>query len=587
LAELMSIVAQETDVATKTRMNSDYVPGMVTVLEGDDLEALGVATAGEALGLVPGIFAARTDRGDALAIVRGIDFQFNSGNILILIDSIPIVRADAAINSVALQMPVEQIERIEVIRGSGSIVYGDYAFMGLVNIVTRKEAIRLFTRFATPRVALEGGARIAGKLGGSSFAVNAARYTSNNTPLPIRQADEERRFGIVSFNRGGLSLEAQTVRHELVGSNAGQRLKETSWALDGAYTRQLATGLRGEGRVTFTHSNSDDFISQFTGGLMRLTATAFYDGWARHSILLSADSTQSSIDVATHRTPPPPGRPAGPPLSLVRNGHRHILGITLQDRFDVRDRLAITLGGRYDSYSDFDERFTPRAAIVWRASDQHIFKAQYAEGFRPPTFFELYQPPAPGSRPRYAFEVNATTELNYIYRSAGRVGRATIFHSNISNMIRPGGVLTDPNAAADGVELEWTQQIAPALRIDANASFVDDVDPRVPGPGFPRRSNPTTPQTMANAALFYRPSRGVVVGGRWSHIGDRRAAAGFDTLDLTISREDVLRPGLQIRVGVRNAADAHITYATLRPNGDATASTFPRRSLWLQVSYRR
>ena len=53
LAELLSIVKQETDVATKTRMNSDYVPGIVSVLEGDDLEALGIATAGEALGLVP------------------------------------------------------------------------------------------------------------------------------------------------------------------------------------------------------------------------------------------------------------------------------------------------------------------------------------------------------------------------------------------------------------------------------------------------------------------------------------------------------------------------------------------------------
>lgn len=43
LADLLSIVQQETDVATKTRMNSDYVPGIVSVLEGDDLEALGIA----------------------------------------------------------------------------------------------------------------------------------------------------------------------------------------------------------------------------------------------------------------------------------------------------------------------------------------------------------------------------------------------------------------------------------------------------------------------------------------------------------------------------------------------------------------
>src|ERR1043166_10083013 len=126
LAELLSIVQQETDVATKTRMNSDYVPGIVTVLEGDDLEALGVATAGEALGLVPGIVPQLDDRASESVIVRGLDFPFNNGNILILVNSIPLSRQDAGINSSALSMPVEQIDRIEVIRGPGSVLYGDY-----------------------------------------------------------------------------------------------------------------------------------------------------------------------------------------------------------------------------------------------------------------------------------------------------------------------------------------------------------------------------------------------------------------------------------------------------------------------------
>ena len=86
LAELMSIVEQETEVATKTRMNSDYVPGIVTVLEGEELEALGIATAADALSLVPGMQATRDSRSSALVIVRGLDFPFNSGNIQILIN---------------------------------------------------------------------------------------------------------------------------------------------------------------------------------------------------------------------------------------------------------------------------------------------------------------------------------------------------------------------------------------------------------------------------------------------------------------------------------------------------------------------
>src|ERR1043165_9153295 len=69
LKELLSIVQQETDVATKTRLNSDYVPGIVTVLEGEELEALGVRDAGEAPGLVPGVQSIRDSRASELALV--------------------------------------------------------------------------------------------------------------------------------------------------------------------------------------------------------------------------------------------------------------------------------------------------------------------------------------------------------------------------------------------------------------------------------------------------------------------------------------------------------------------------------------
>src|SRR3954471_15728043 len=83
LQDLLSIVQQETEVATKTKMNSDYVPGIVTVLEGDELEALGVITAGEALGLVPGMFSVKDRLSNQAVISRGLDFPFNAGNILI------------------------------------------------------------------------------------------------------------------------------------------------------------------------------------------------------------------------------------------------------------------------------------------------------------------------------------------------------------------------------------------------------------------------------------------------------------------------------------------------------------------------
>ncbi|HEY2323370.1 MAG TPA: TonB-dependent receptor [Thermoanaerobaculia bacterium] len=585
LAELLSIVQQETDVATKTRMNSDYVPGIVTVLEGDDLEALGVATAGEALGLVPGMVPQLDDRASESVIVRGLDFPFNNGNILILVNSIPLSRQDSGINSSALSMPVEQIERIEVIRGPGSVLYGDYAFMGLVNIVTRKEATRLFARAASPHPFYELGARSQWSAAGTKFGINLSRYESNHTPAPANEgaATDDRWFGTASIEHGGFALTAETQRRSFTPAT-GPSFSETSNAIDGKYTAAITPHLHSESHLLYLKNDLDDTGSQFRGNLWRLSTNATWDV-AHQSILFGADYTDSKIDSGYHRVPSPPGQPPGPPVLLAEDKTREITGFTLQDQIEIAKKLSVIAGARYDHYSDFQSRTTPRAAIIYRANDHHIFKAQYAEGFRPPTFFELYTPPAPGSNPHYAFEVNATTELNYVYRDAGRVGRFTLFRSVIRDMIQPGGVLIPKDAKAAGEEAEWSQQLGPAVKVDANLSHVDTVDPRV---SLARDTdNAISPHWLGNLSLFYRPAHALVVGARYHYVGDRPVGAGFHTLDLTLSREDLFVRGLQVRAGVKNAADDKTAYFTRRPTGDVVEFDYPGRSAWLQLSWKR
>src|SRR5262249_39378480 len=74
LQELMNVLQQESEVATKTRMNSDYVPGILTVLAGDELEALGFRFVWDSLAMVPGIQPVRGAVGSPSTIVRGIQF---------------------------------------------------------------------------------------------------------------------------------------------------------------------------------------------------------------------------------------------------------------------------------------------------------------------------------------------------------------------------------------------------------------------------------------------------------------------------------------------------------------------------------
>jgi iron complex outermembrane receptor protein len=593
LEDLLSIVQQETEVATKTKMNSDYVPGIVTVLEGDELEALGIITAGEALGLVPGVFSVKDRLSNQSVISRGLDFPFNAGNILILINSIPLTRPDAGITTSALQIPVEQIERIEVIRGPGSVVYGDFAFMGLVNIVTRKEGSRGFVRLDSPHRTRTAGVGTAFDAGGSTFTGNFSHFDTSNLggPSVINSANDGRWFGIATFDRGGFSLSTETAHRDYDGGNPGARFAESSWVVDAKYTHPLAAKLDGTLHATYLRNELAETVSTFSGHLLRMGADAVWNGLRRNSFLGGVDYTISTTDDARFAQAPAAGAPPGPPPAQILLAHgkqRRITGVYLQDRIDLRTNLSLTLGGRYDAYSDLDSRFTPRVSLAWRLSDRHILKAQYAEGFRPPTFFELYTPPARGTIPRYYFESNATTELNYVYRAAGHVGRVTLFRAIISNLIRPGGIISDPNAKAEGVEVEWSQQIGVPLKVDANVSYTETEDPRAAGAAFPRNPNLIAPKWLGNLSLLYRPYSGLIIGSHLSHVGERPRGSGFDLVDFTITKQDVGIRGLDVRVGMKNAFDQSVRYLFIRPNNNLTDTfVFPGRSVWMQLSWKR
>lgn len=142
LHRLLAIVEKHTEIATKTKLNADFVPGMVTVLLGDDLEARGVRTLYEALNLAPGMELYLARHGFWNTMVRGAAEVFATGNIKILLDGVPLITAFGI--EPTPNMSVEQVDRIEVIRGPGSALYGEFAYAEVINIITRRKGNRLF-----------------------------------------------------------------------------------------------------------------------------------------------------------------------------------------------------------------------------------------------------------------------------------------------------------------------------------------------------------------------------------------------------------------------------------------------------------
>ncbi len=121
-------------VATKTRKTLQEAPAIVTVLTGEEMDRSGFRTLNEALHAVPGFEHSNTSRWDFL-FTRG-----NAFTVSVLLNGVPMVNPGDNLVFLDQAFPINVIERVEIISGPGGILWGANAFLGVINIVTKKGA---------------------------------------------------------------------------------------------------------------------------------------------------------------------------------------------------------------------------------------------------------------------------------------------------------------------------------------------------------------------------------------------------------------------------------------------------------------
>lgn len=133
------LLGEATDLATEHKLNEDYLPSVISVLRGSELEALGVRNLGEALDILPGIEMTIDQFGTPTAIVRGHTLPNADvyDKIKLVVDGISINNQLSSAGSFYYSLPINLIERIDVLRGPGSVQYGAGAYFGVVNVITK------------------------------------------------------------------------------------------------------------------------------------------------------------------------------------------------------------------------------------------------------------------------------------------------------------------------------------------------------------------------------------------------------------------------------------------------------------------
>jgi len=216
-------------------MDTDLAPGMVTVLQGKDLKLKGFRTVYDALASVPGINTSSNSVGDQYVSVRGIGGNIFSGNLKLMLDGVVLNDSMSAAGYTVYQIPTEQIEKIEIIRGPGSVIYGEYAYAGVINITTVKQGSRIYGNYdshdnyggggtltySRPEKKFsvnlnfsgwdsDGADTEAGKdrLWEKVMGIDLSRFS--HAPGPVNEAEKDR-LAALSLKYGDFSLTAQYV----------------------------------------------------------------------------------------------------------------------------------------------------------------------------------------------------------------------------------------------------------------------------------------------------------------------------------------------------------------------------------------
>lgn len=193
-------------IATGSKQALRRAPAVASVITAEEIAAMGATDLDEVLETVPGLHVSRASaRYTAIYMFRGIGGGINNPQVLMLQNGIPMTTMFNSDRGAAwVGVPLENIARIEVIRGPGSALYGADAYAGVINLITKTAA-------DTPGT--EAGLR------GGSFGARSAWVQHGGQLGPLEVAGYLR-VGTTDGIREIIRADAQTRNDQLFGTRA-------------------------------------------------------------------------------------------------------------------------------------------------------------------------------------------------------------------------------------------------------------------------------------------------------------------------------------------------------------------------------
>ncbi len=585
-------------VATRTEKPLRDVPASVRVVDAQAVRRSRALTADELFLSMAGvdvqdagIFGARPR-----ISLRGLTPGFGTKRVLALVDG---RRVNDAYQGSAdfMMLPADAIERIEMLRGPASALYGSNAMGGVINIVTRRGAEAPFTALRaaagthnTQRIQFSHGS-LAGPadvlVAGSHMRTDGharteagakqdweASHLLARTGMPLGE-NAELVLGLGSFRGRGTDEDAKRK------TRSDYQMATYNLLWDENQDAQLTVRVYRNGdwhRYDWMYPGAGEYDQE------TWAVEAQQSLWlgARQQLVLGTEARRESVDIDE--------------VATDIDEKTDTVGLYVQDEIHAREDLIVTAGIRYDANEDFANSWSPRLGVLWRVREQAELYSSIHRAHRAPALSDRFVEQRFAGRvfqgnPDLDPETLTAYELGWRQRvGANLEGETALFYNHMKDsfdfMMDPDGVFRNRNATRTisyGVETFLRYTLNTALDLTVSYAFTEgeydrfEANPRVEG---------------NRLAYLARHKAAVEVGGtgplngahsvRWRYVGSRHGDAAntpeqkmdaYTTLDwrtrapvtdrtaLTLSVDNVLaeryrhfpnveRPGRVLMVGM-------------------------------------